>query len=56
MLEGVESIVSAGGDVGGSRFLRAVLNNMFCRTTAVARDGLPRIFEVDLYPVGDDFA
>lgn len=29
---------------------------MFLRTTAVARDGLPRIFEVDLYPVGDDFA
>lgn len=71
MLEGVESIVSAGGDVGGSRaavstegggrsfvksrFLRAVLN-MFRRTTAVARDGLPHIFEVDLYRVGDDFA
>ena len=74
MLEGVESIVSAGGDVGGShaavsteggggrrsfvksRFLRAVLNNMFRRTTGVARDGLPHIFEVDLYRVGDDFA
>ena len=39
-----------------SRFLRAVLNNVFRRTTAVALDGLPHIFEVDLYRVGDDFA
>lgn len=29
---------------------------MFRRTTAVARDGLPHIFAVDLYPIGDDFA
>lgn len=50
--------VSTGGprSFAKSRFLRAVLNNVFRRTTAVARDGLPRIFEVDLYPVGGDFA
>ena len=55
MLEGVETLAGHAWQYprgAKSRSLRAGLNNMFRRTTAVARYGLPRIFEVDLYPIG----